>query len=170
MLLADLYLKAGDKIVISKRGNTEILNLPLLDESTNSLDPRAKEGLRKLFEKFAIASPEVPDELFIGESQFAELSKNVSDRASLRPTSLMAYTSNQASKVYFDDFLNFYELKAGEEPDMVRANLAYVGLRADMRQTPQPEDPDDILNLRSSPYDMPRYKITNDPRTFPILM
>ena len=94
LLLADLYLKAGDKIVVSKRGNTEILNLPLLDASTNSLEPRAKEGLKMLFEKFAISDgPEQP-ELYIGESQFAELSKNVSDRASLRPTSLMAYTSN----------------------------------------------------------------------------
>ena len=53
---------------------------------------------------------------------------------------------------------------------MVRANLAYVGLRADMRQSPEPTDPDDVLNLRSSAYEMPRYKITNDPRIFSVLM
>ena len=49
---------------------------------------------------------------------------------------------------------------------MVRTNLMHVGLRADMKELPQPGDPDDILNLRKSKEQMPRYKIGNEARSF----
>ena len=45
----------------------------------------------------------------------------------------MAYSTHEdLSTMEFDDFLNYYETKAKEKPDMVRTNLAYVGLRSDM--------------------------------------
>ena len=59
----------------------------------------------------------------------------VSTKASERPKDLMAYCTNpeDLSIMYYDDFLNYYETKASESPDMVRANLSYIGLRSDMQ-------------------------------------
>ena len=53
---------------------------------------------------------------------------------------------------------------------MVRANLSYIGLRSDMQAVPNPGDSDHILNRRTSAQQMPRYKISNDPRTFQTLL
>jgi len=53
---------------------------------------------------------------------------------------------------------------------MVRANLMYIGLRADMKDLPQPGDSDDILNLRESKEQMPRFKIGNEACTFSTLL
>ena len=80
----------------------------------------------------------------------------------------MAYCTNpdDLSLMPYEDFLNYYETKATEKPDMVRANLSYIGLRSDLQSVPKPGEPDDILNRRSSAEQMPRFKIGNDERTF----
>ena len=63
----------------------------------------------------------------------------------------MAYNTNEDVEVLlYADFLNYYETMADSAPDMVRTNLMHVGLRADLKELPQPGDPDDILNLRNS--------------------
>ena len=83
----------------------------------------------------------------------------------------MAYNTNEdASKLLYPDFLNFYEQMALENPEMVRTNLQSVGLRADMYPAPKPGDHDDILNLRKSSKEMPRYKISNEARSFQTLL
>ena len=137
MLVQELLLKSGDKIQVTQRGNDEILNISLLDSSSNKLTPRARDAVRELFERFAIASPEQPDILFLGYDQARELIEAVSDKASLRPTSLMAYNTNEdLGKLLYHDFLSYYEQKASDDPEMVRKNLAYIGLRSDMRSIP----------------------------------
>ena len=83
----------------------------------------------------------------------------------------MAYNTNEdLSAMYFDDFLNYYQTKAKDSPDMVRANLSFIGLRSDMKNVPKPGDSDHILNRRSCAQQMPRFKIGNDNRTFQTLL
>lgn len=75
----------------------------------------------------------------------------------------MAYNTNEdGEKLLFPDFLSYYEQNATVNAELVRTNLMYVGLRADLQNIPKPGDPDDILNLRTSPEQMPRYKIGNE--------
>jgi len=60
--------------------------------------------------------------------------EKVSDKAENKPSALMAYnTREDLSRLYFDDFLNFYTQQTLEKPDMVRANLLYAGFRSDLR-------------------------------------
>ena len=83
----------------------------------------------------------------------------------------MAYNTNEdVSKMFYSDFLNFYETMASENPEMVRANLSFSGLRADMRPIPKAGEPDDVLNLHKSHQEMPRYKVANDAHTFQTLL
>ncbi len=83
----------------------------------------------------------------------------------------MAYnTREDASKLYFDDFLNFYTQQAIEKPDLVRANLSYVGFRSDMRSVPQAGDCEHKLIHHKTPQQMPRYKISNVAKTFETLL
>ena len=84
--------------------------MSLLDPETSKLTVRAKEAVRHLFEKYAIATPEVPDLLFLGSEQVKELIEGVSDKASLKPSAILAYNSNEdLTKLLFADFQSYYE-------------------------------------------------------------
>ena len=79
----------------------------------------------------------------------------------------MAHNTNEdLTMLLYEDFEAYYESMAVESPQIIRTNLAFVGIRSDMKVIPQPGDSDDILNLRKTHKDMPRYKISNEPRTF----
>jgi len=79
----------------------------------------------------------------------------------------MAYNTNEdVSKILFDDFLNFYAQQALEKPDMVRANLSYIGLRSDMKAIPKAGENEHQLIQHKTPNDMPRYKMSNVTKTF----
>ena len=152
MLVQEIFLKTGDRLVVSPRGNEDILNVSLLDTETKKITQRIKDAVKSLFDRFAISKPEAPELLFLGTDQVKELMEAVSDKASLRPKDLMAYNTNEDLTIMlFDDFLNYYETMASEKPDMVRTNLSYIGLRSDMQAIPNPGDSDHILNRRSSP-------------------
>ena len=91
------------------------------------------------------------------------MTEKVSDKASLRPTGILAYNTNEdVNKFLLADFLSYYEQMSIELPEMVRANLQYIGVRSDMKTTPNPGDSDDILNMHKRPEDMPRYKVANN--------
>ena len=95
---------------MTPRGNDEIINISLVDSATKKLTPTARDAVRELFERFAIATPEQPDILFLGYDQAKELIEAVSDKASLRPTSIMAFNTNEdLGKLLYHDFLSYYE-------------------------------------------------------------
>ena len=49
----------------------------------------------------------------------------------------MAYNTNEdLGKMLYHDFLSYYEQKASDDAELVRTNLAYIGLRSDMRSIP----------------------------------
>lgn len=163
MLISELFLRAKERILVSPRGSDDILNMSLLEPDTNKLTSKARAACRILFEKFAIATPEAPDLLFLSTDLVKELTEKVSDKASLRPSSILAYNTNEdVNKLLYTDFLNYYEQMATENPEMVRANLQYIGIRSDMKTVPNPGDSDDILNIHKSPNEMPRFKIANN--------
>lgn len=151
MLVQEIFLKSGDKFVVSPRGNEDLLNVSLLDTETGKLTQTIKDSVKSLFDRFAVSQPGAPDKYFLGTDQVKELVEAVSEKASLRPSDIMAYCTNEdLSKMEFDDFLNYYETKAKEKPDMVRTNLSYIGLRSDMQSVPNPGDSDHILNRRAN--------------------
>lgn len=148
-----------------------MLNMPLLDKETKRLTWSATAAVRMLFEEFATSDPKTPDRLYLDADRIKELGLKVSDKSSLRPSSLLAYvTTDDLSKIEWDDFINYYEQNATQNPDMVRANLSYAGLRSDMKTVPKPGDPDESLMPYKNKEDMPRFKLSNDPETFQTLL
>ena len=83
MLLLELLLKEGDKIVVTPRGNTNLLNFSLLESGTEKLTVRAKAAVRKLWEKFSIADAEVPELLYMNTQNVKSLIDAVSDKKNL---------------------------------------------------------------------------------------
>ena len=151
MLVQEIFLKSGDRFIVSPRGNEEILNVSLLDSETWKMTQGSKDAVKSLFDRFAISKPETPEVLFLGVDEVKALMEAVSDKASLRPKDLMAYNTNEDLEIMlYDDFLNYYETMAIDKTDMVRANLSYIGLRSDMQAIPNPGDSDHILNRRTS--------------------
>ena len=60
MLVQEIFLKTGDKFVVSPRGNEDILNVSLLDPETQKLTQTIKDAVRSLFDRFAVSKPETP--------------------------------------------------------------------------------------------------------------
>ena len=71
----------------------------------------------------------------------------------------------------YTDFLEYYNVYCAVDPQMVRVCLEYAmkGTTSADCNVANPCDPDDILNLRQSAEQMPRYKIGNEARCFATL-
>ena len=109
MLASELLLKAGDKFVVSVRGNENMLNLTLLEPGTQKLTARAKENVRKLWKSFSVTDIESTLEHMDTEA-VKRMIAAVSDKTSLQPRSIMAYNTNEdANKLLYTDFLSYYE-------------------------------------------------------------
>ena len=171
MLIQELFLKANDKLLVKPRVQEDVLKMSLVDEGTKKLRKDVTDLLRTLFERFAISKPETPDILYLGTEQVTSLIDKISTKDTEKPKDVMAYNMNDdLTMLLYEDFENYFEQKAAEKPEIVRACLAYVGIRADMKVLPQPGDNDDSLNPRATYKDMPRYKVSNDPRTFSTIL
>ncbi len=115
MLISELFLRTGERIAVQPRGNEDILNMSLIDSETKKFSAKARAACRILFEKFAIASPDSPDLLYLGTEQIKELTEKVSDKASLRPLSILVYNTNEdVNKFLYPDFLSYYEQMSTE--------------------------------------------------------
>ena len=170
LLISELILKAGDKFVVSFRGNDNLLNLTLLEPGTKKLTARAKESVKNLWNKFKLTEENSSLE-YMNSAAVQKLMTAVSDKVTHRPHSIMTYNTNEDNNtLYYADFLSYYEQMASLAAEMVRTNLMFVGLRSEMKELPKPGDPDDILNLHQSPEQMPRYKIGNEARSFKTLL
>ena len=72
---------------------------------------------------------------------------------------LMAWDSEGNGKLTREDFLAFYKENVFEKADKVREHLNRHNFRSDLRQAPKAGDPDNILQMRKSHFEMPRFKI-----------
>jgi len=78
LLVQELFMKAGEKILVLPRGNEDLLNKSLLETGSNKMTAMAKQATKSLFEKFAIASAEAPDLLFLDPERVKQLMVSVS--------------------------------------------------------------------------------------------
>ena len=60
MLLQELFVKNDDKFTVTRRGITEISNMPLLEGTSKKMTQLAKRATSDLFNMFAVASPDAP--------------------------------------------------------------------------------------------------------------
>lgn len=128
---------------------------------------RVTEAVKLLFDKFAVHSETVPEMRYLGTDEIKQLTEQVSSKAEHKPSSILAYnTSEDVDKLLFSDFLAFYAAMALEKPDMVRDNLSFIGLRADMKRVPKAGDSEHSLVAHKVAEDMPRFKISNRQETF----
>lgn len=71
-------------------------------------------------------------------------------------------------KVYESGFLEFYRQASRDKEDVVRQNLYSHGYRNDLRRQPEDGSEDNILQIRPSKEQMPRYKISNTDEWFSV--
>ena len=81
----------------------------------------------------------------LGEEEAKKFIQDVSSLDALRPKSMMAYETSGEGKLTEDDVIGFYAEMVKTRPSLVRNNLLYVGIRADLKQEPRSRDDDDIL-------------------------
>ena len=106
----------------------------------------------------------------LGVEEAKQFIHDVSAKEALRPKDIMAYETSGECKISEEDFINYYQTIVKTRPSLVRDNLLFVGIRADMKQEPRPGEDDDILQDREKMEDMPRYKLSNNPETFNLLL
>lgn len=78
----------------------------------------------------------------------------------------MAYAGGDSGNLQFEEFMSFYLEMARTRPSMVRDNLLDIQIMADLKSMPKAGEGDDILQIRKSKSEMPRYKISNNQSWF----
>jgi hypothetical protein len=74
---------------------------------------------------------------------------------------IMEFDSDKDGKMTLADFLDFYRNSCIEKGNLavVRNNLRNHGFRQDLQMAPKPGQDDNILQMRPTIHDMPRFKL-----------
>ena len=84
---------------------------------------------------------------------------------------ILEFDSNKDGKLTLTDFLEFYRNSCIDKGNLstVRNNLRNHGFRQDLQMAPKPGQDDNILQLRPTIHDMPRFKLQQNQMFFNML-
>jgi hypothetical protein len=174
--LKDIALKEIETINIKEKSEQLQSKVPLFNDDMTDINERAIFIFDQMFQSFCIDDPDMPGRKIMGRDEVTLFVIGVTNNAKVdrndeRVDRILenARLLPGTEKMLRDDFIQFYREGCFDRVDTVRANLIKYNYRQDLKQAAQDGDPDDIMQARKTPQDLPRWKLAANNENFEMI-